>query len=74
VRFYSTALSDKMILNNYTASLPTLEERQKRYDTNNVFNASGDVDYALVASDDYNLEIPYMKITGGWATEKEAKW
>ncbi len=74
VRFYSSALTDKVILNNYTASLPTLAERQARYDTNNVFNASGEVEYTLVAAEDYNLQIPYMKITGGWATEADSKW
>lgn len=74
IRFYSTALSDKIILNNFTASLPTLEERQARYDTNNVFGASGQVDYLMVFAEDYDLQVPYMKITGGWATEKESKW
>ena len=74
IRFYSSALTDKIILNNYTASLPTLEARQAQYDSNNVFNANGKIDYALVAAEDYNLQIPYMKITGGWATEKDAKW
>jgi len=74
IRFYSSALTDKVILNNYTASLPTLAERQARYDTNNVFNASGEIEYTLVAAEDYNLQIPYMKITGGWATEKDSKW
>lgn len=74
IRFYSSALADRMILNNFTASLPTLEERQKRFDSNNVFNAGGKIDYNLVAAEDYDLDIPYMKITGGWATEKESKW
>lgn len=74
IRFYSSALADKMILNNFTASLPTLEEKQKRFDSNNVFNANNKIDYNLVAAEDYDLGIPYMKITGGWATEKESKW
>lgn len=74
VRFYSSALSDRVILNNYTASLPTLAERQARYDTNNVFNAAGEVDYLMVSAEDYNLQIPYMKLTGGWATEAKSKW
>jgi hypothetical protein len=74
IRFYSSALNDKLILNNFTASLPTLEQRQERFDSNNVFNAKGEVDYTLVAAEDYNLQIPYMKITGGWATELNEKW
>ena len=74
VRFYSAALSNKIILDNYTASLPTLKERQEKFDSNNVLNAFGDVDYIYVSAENYNLQIPYMKITGGWATEKESKW
>ena len=74
IRFYSSALADRKILNNFTASLPTLEERQERFDSNNVFNGNNKIDFTLVSAEDYNLEIPYMKITGGWATEKEAKW
>jgi hypothetical protein len=75
IRFYSSALVDKVILNNFTASLPTLEEKQKRFDSNNVFNVTNNkINYNLVAAEDYDLGIPYMKITGGWATEKESKW
>lgn len=74
IRFYSNALGDKMILNNYTSSLPTLAERQERYDSNNVFNSSGDIDYNIVSSEDYDLQIPYMVLTGGWATESKSKW
>ena len=74
IRFYSSALADRVILNNYTASLSTLTERQSEYESNNVFNANGLIDYILVAAEDYDLQIPYMKITGGWATEKDSKW
>ena len=74
IRFYSNALGDKMILNNFTSSLPTLEERQERFDSNNVFNSDGDVDFNIVSSEDYDLQIPYMVITGGWATESKSKW
>ena len=74
VRIYSTALGDRVILNNYTASLPTLEERQTSYDSNNVYNAQGKIDYIKVAAEDYNLQVPYMVLTGGYATEKESKW
>ena len=74
IRFYSSSLTDRIILNNYTASLPTIEERQERYDTNSVFNASNEIDYSLVAAEGYDLQIPYMKITGGWSTEENNKW
>ena len=75
VRFYSTALSDNLILQNYTASLDTLEEKQKRYDSNNVYTSSGAINYDIVSSEGYNLEIPYMTIVGGWKTDaKMDKW
>jgi hypothetical protein len=74
IRVYTSALSDRVILNNYTASLATLEERQNSYDSNNVYNAKGKIDYVKVSAEDYNLQIPYMLLTGGYATEKESKW
>lgn len=74
IRFYSNALTDRVILNNFTASLPTLQERQERYDTNNILSASGEVSLDLITAEEYDLQIPYMKITGGWATEKDDKW
>jgi hypothetical protein len=55
IRFYSTALENRVILNNFTASLPTLEERQVRYDSNNVYNANNEVDYNLVSAEAYDL-------------------
>lgn len=74
VRVYTTALGDRVILNNYTASLATLEERQASYDSNNVYDSNGKIDYIKVAAEDYNLQVPYMVLTGGYATEKESKW
>lgn len=74
IRVYSTALGDRLILNNYTASLPTLGDRQNAYDTNNVYDASGKIDYVKVSAEEYNLQVPIMKLTGGWSTEKESKW
>ena len=75
IRFYRTALSDKNILNNFTASLDTLKEREDRYYSNNVFKANNTIDYKAVSRSDYNLEIPYMVISGGWQTEAETdKW
>ena len=75
IRFYSTALENRVILNNFTASLPTLSEREKRYNSNNVYNANNKIDFDLVTAETYDLQIPYMMITGGYATEaKTDKW
>jgi hypothetical protein len=55
IRFYTTALKDRTILENYTASLPTLDERQKRYDSNDVYNDFDLIDYELVSAEGYDL-------------------
>lgn len=74
VRFYTNALADNDILNNYTASLPTLEERQDRFDANNVYNDNGLIDFEDVSAEHYDLKIPYMTIVGGWACNPDDKW
>jgi hypothetical protein len=73
VRFYSNALADSDILNNFTASLPTLEERQDRFDSNNVYNLDV-IDFNNVSSEYYDLQVPYMAIVGGWGCDPEDKW
>lgn len=75
IRFYSSALNDKTILNNYTTTFASLADRQNNYNTNNVFNAKGEVDFNLVAAEEYDLQIPYMKLTGGYKTvSSDEKW
>ena len=75
IRFYSMALSHREILNNFTASLPTLEERQERYASNLVYNEKEEISKKLVADESYDLGIPYMLLTGGWQTDnKNDKW
>lgn len=75
IRVYATALGDDTILKNYTASLPTLDEKQASYDDTNIFNAiSGEISYDAVSAEGYNLQIPYMLLTGGYPTEAKNKW
>ena len=74
VRFYQMALSHREILNNYTASFSNIIEKEQKYNTNNVFNVStGKVDLNKLEND-YDLQIPYMKIVGGWPTQSKRKW
>lgn len=74
IRFYSSALSEQDILKNYTAALPTLEERQKEFDSNNVYKGK-EISFDLVTAEDYDLEIPYMVLTGGYPSKsKDEKW
>lgn len=75
IRVYATALDDDIILRNYTASLPTLAERQRVYDDTNIFDViSGKISYEAVSAEGYNLGIPYMLLTGGYPTESNDKW
>ena len=72
IRFYSTALTNRVILNNYTASFASLEDRQATYDSNNVFDAQGKkISYDAVMSEEYDRDIPIMILTGGWKTQGE---
>ena len=74
IRFYSTALTNRVILNNYTASFASLEDRQETFDSNNVFDAQGKkISYESVMSEDYDRDIPIMILTGGWKTQGEAE-
>jgi hypothetical protein len=74
IRFYNIALDDRTTLNNYTASLPTLAEREKSYASNNLVYSGSNISYDEVSKPSYDLGIPYMVLTGGYATESEAKW
>jgi hypothetical protein len=44
------------------------------FDSNNVYDDKGNVSLTKVAASDYDLQVPYMLLTGGWATEKDSKW
>ena len=55
IRFYTNALNDNEILNNYTASLPTLEERQNRFNSNNVYNEENEINYEDIIAESYDL-------------------
>jgi hypothetical protein len=75
IRIYSKALKNIEILNNYTASLEELEDRENKFNSNNIYDDdNNDIDYNDIIKSDYDLQIPYMTITGGWSCEKESKW
>ena len=71
VRIYSSALDASTVLNNYQASLGTLEERQTSYESNLIVDLNGDIDLRLIENDNYPLYIPYVKITGGYKAAKD---
>lgn len=79
LRFYANALDDSQIVSNYTASLPTLVEQQEKFDDTNIYyyneeTGRMEINYTDVSSENYNLKIPYMLLTGGYPTYKEDKW
>ena len=70
IRFYTTALPESVIINNYQAALATLQERQASYDSNNILDIKGDILFEAIESEQYPLNIPYVKITGGYGCSK----
>lgn len=79
LRFYANALDDSQIVSNYTASLPTLLEQQEKFDDTNIYyyneeTGRMEINYTDVASESYNLKIPYMLLTGGYPTFEKDKW
>ena len=74
IRFYSTALTDGDILNNFTASLPSLKEREIKYKDNLVLDPiTNKVSLSKVEAMSETLQIPYMLITGGVSCDKKFK-
>lgn len=73
IRFYQSALNAQTILNNYQASLNTLEQRQISYDSNAIRDINGAIDLEKIENGTYNLMIPYVKIIGGYRTGKDFK-
>ena len=71
VRFYSSALDAQTILNNYQATLDTLELRQANYEQNLIRKITGDIDLESIEAETYNLQIPYVKIYGGYQADKK---
>ena len=71
IRFYQSALNAQTVLNNYQASLSTLEQRQISYDSNAIRDINGKIDLNKIENGTYNLMIPYAKIIGGYKTGKD---
>ena len=71
IRFYNTYLDESIILNNYQASLGSLTERQKNYESNAIRDKYGDISLSEIENENYNLQIPYVKIYGGYVSDKD---
>lgn len=73
VRFYNNAIDESIILNNYLASFNSKEEKQKLYNSNAILDSNGNISLDLIEAEDYDLQIPYVKITGGFGCGKDFK-
>ena len=73
IRIYNTALDEQNILNNYQATIGSLAERQKNYEENLIRDIHGIIDLEAIEAETYNLQIPYVKIYGGYGANKEFK-
>lgn len=71
IRFYSIGLDSQTVLNNYQASIGNLEERQENYKSNLIRDVYGNIDLEKIESEKYPLEIPYVKIYGGYQADKK---
>lgn len=72
IRIYSAALEQSVVLGNYQASLGSLEEREANFKSNSILT-NNKVDLRYMEDEGYELEIPYIKITGGYkAADKKA--
>ena len=70
-RVYEAALGDITILNNYQASLP-LAEREASYKDNLILDSNNRVSLsAILDNPNYKLDIPLVKITGGYSCSKK---
>jgi hypothetical protein len=47
-----------------------LADRQQSWSDNAIVDSYGEIDFNLVASGQYELKIPYVKITGGYGCDK----
>ncbi len=69
-RVYETALGDITILNNYQASL-SLADREANYKDNLILDSENRVSLsAILDNPNYKLDIPLVKITGGYSCDK----
>lgn len=73
IRFYNSPIDEATILNNVQATLPTKEEQAKKYASNLLYDANGKISLKKISDPSYNLEIPYVMISGGYACDKSFK-
>ena len=71
IRFYSSGLSAQTVVSNYQASLDTLALREESFLSNQIRNLQGAIDIKKLQASDYKLNIPYVKLVGGYSILKD---
>ena len=71
IRVFDKALSDRQVLENYIATLPTTEEKTAVYQNNiGILDPDGNISVNNIESGKYQMKLPYIKFTGGRACRK----
>jgi hypothetical protein len=73
IRIYDIALDEQNILQNYQATIGSLADRQASYESNLIRDINGVIELEAIEAEKYNLQIPYVKIYGGYAADKKFK-
>ena len=73
IRVYDKPLDDRTVLNNYIATLDTLEQKTLVAASNIglLDTSTGKISMNEIESGRYNMTIPYLKITGGGQCRKD---
>ena len=72
IRVFNKVLSDRQVLENYIATLPTTEEKASCYANNiGLLDSTGEISVNNIESGNYNIQLPYIKFTGGGQCRKD---
>lgn len=72
IRVFDKTLSDRQVLENYIATLPTTIEKSQAYENNiGLLDSTGKISVNNIESGNYHLALPYIKFTGGGQCRKD---
>ncbi len=72
IRVFNKDLTDRQVLENYIATLPTTEEKATSYANNiGLLDSYGIISVNNIESGNYNITLPYIKFTGGGQCRKD---
>ena len=72
IRVFDKVLSDRQVLENYIATLPTTEDKVSAYANNiGLLDSNGEISVNNIESGNYNITLPYIKFTGGGQCRKD---